>query len=132
MRYSNIAKVDSKGRILIPSHIRKTLGLEEGTELIIIPDQENLQAKIFPLIKGRTAELRIVMDDVPGSLAKIANILAMYNASILMSQSKTLVRKRLAEWDIIVDISECNGNIESIKEKLSKTDVIKKMEFVTI
>ena len=132
MRYSNITKMDSKGRILIPSHIRKTLGLEKGTEVVLIPDNEKTQAKLLPLMKDKTAEFKIVIDDVPGSLAKVAEIMALFKINIIISQSRTIVKGRLAEWDIIADISECNGKIEDLKEKLLNTKVIKKMDIVRI
>ena len=68
MRHKNITKMDSKGRMLIPSHIRKLLNASEGTEFIIIPDKENSHAKILPLIKENTAEINILMGDDPECL----------------------------------------------------------------
>jgi bifunctional DNA-binding transcriptional regulator/antitoxin component of YhaV-PrlF toxin-antitoxin module len=128
MRNSNIVKVDSKGRILIPIHIRKFLSAEEGTEIIIIPDREKGQAKVLPLLKEKTAEFRFMIDDLPGSLAKIADILSDYGLNIIMSESRTLVKGKVAEWDVIVDTSESNGTIEQMKKDMQHSKIIKGME----
>ena len=130
MRNSNIIRVDSKGRVLIPIHIRKLMDTNEGTEMVIIPDNEKKQARILPLIKDKTAEFRMMMNDVPGSLAQVANIFVEYNIDIIMSQSRTLMRGKLAEWDIIADISECNGNIKQLKNTLLTSKLIKSVELM--
>jgi len=132
MRNTNITKLDSKGRMLIPSHIRKMLNIDKDTELVIIPDDNKLQAKILPLLQGRTAEFRIIMEDALGSLADVANILKEFNINIIMSQSRTLVKGKSAEWSLIVDTSECNGNLDHLKEVLLNNKVIREMEIVKV
>lgn len=128
MRNSNIVRVDSKGRILIPIHIRKFLGADDGTEIIIIPDREKGQAKVLPLIKEKTSEIRFLINDIPGSLAKIADTLSAYGLNIIMSESRTLVKGKSAEWDVIVDTSESNGTIEQLKKDLQHSKTIKGLE----
>ena len=130
MRNSNIIRMDSKGRVLIPSHIRTFLKADEGTEMIVIPDEEHSHLKILPIVKEKTAELKFLLNDLPGSLAGVADVLAEYNINILMSESRSLVRGELAEWDIIVDTSKCNGNMELVKEKLLKSNFVRNMEVV--
>ena len=130
MRNSNIVKVDSKGRILIPIHIRNFLKAKEGTEIVIIPDSEKSQVKMFPLLKEKTAELKIMLSDMPGSLATIANILSDYGMNIIMSESRTLVKGKSAEWDVIIDISERNGTIEQLQKELRESKLIKDVEVV--
>jgi len=130
MRNSNITKLDSKGRILIPIHIRKMIGADEGTEMVIIPNNEKSHAKIMPLIKEKTAEFKMLMQDNPGSLAQIASTFADYNIDIVMSQSRTVVKGKLAEWDVIADISECNGNLNQLKNNLMTSKLIKSVELV--
>ncbi len=129
MKNSNITRVDSKGRILIPNHIRKDLNVSEGTEIIIMPDNKG-QMRMFPLIKERTAKFRFLLSDLPGSLASIASVLAEYNINIIMSESRSLSRHNMAEWDIIADISECDGNLEKLKAALQKLPTIKSVELV--
>jgi len=130
MRNSNITRVDSKGRVLIPIHIRKMLGADDGTEIIIIPEHDKSQVRMLPLVREKTAEMRLLMNDVPGSLAHIANSLASHNVNIVMSESRTIVKGKTAEWDVIVDTSEANGSMEKLKGELEKSRDIKKVEIV--
>src|SRR3989338_1478691 len=103
----NIVRIDSKGRIIIPFHIRDYLGLKEGTELIV-SNNGRKELKIFPLLEN-TAQVEILLSDTPGSLAKILDVLTTHNADILMSTSKTIERGKMAEWVAILDISECKN-----------------------
>ncbi len=130
MRNSNIVKVDSKGRILIPIHIRNFLKAKEGTEIVIIPDNEKSQVRMLPLVREKTAELKILLSDLPGSLAGIANTLSDYGMNIVMSESRTLVKGKQAEWDVIVDTSERNGTIEQLQKELMQSKLIKNVEVV--
>ena len=130
MRNSNIVKLDSKGRVLIPIHIRKFLNVDDGTELIIVEDNDKMQVRVLPLIKEKTAELRFMIGDMPGSLAFIADTLANYNINIIMSESRTLVKGKMAEWDVIVDTSECNGSIEQFRKEIIDSGKIKDVEIL--
>ncbi len=130
MRNSNIVKLDAKGRMLIPIHVRKFLGLDDGTELIIVEDNKKQQIRILPLIKEKTAELRFTLGDMPGSLAYVADTLAAYNMNIIMSESKTLVKGRTAEWDVIVDTSECSGTLDQLKKEIAESGKIEEVEIL--
>jgi bifunctional DNA-binding transcriptional regulator/antitoxin component of YhaV-PrlF toxin-antitoxin module len=130
MRNSNITRVDSKGRILIPIHIRKMLGADDGTEILIVPEHDGGHVKMLPLVREKTAEIRLLMNDVPGSLAHIANALATHNVNIIMSESRTIIKGKTAEWDVIIDTSEANGNIDKLKTELEKSRDIRKVEVV--
>ena len=130
MRNTNIVKLDSKGRILVPIHIRNMLKAEEGTEVAIIPDKNNGHVKILPLVNGKTAEIKLLLKDLPGSLANIANILSEHDIDIIMSESRTLARGQLAEWNVIVDTSNFNKGFDTLKERLLNTDNVKNVEVV--
>jgi bifunctional DNA-binding transcriptional regulator/antitoxin component of YhaV-PrlF toxin-antitoxin module len=132
MRNTNIARLDSKGRLLIPSHIRKFLNVDEGTDVVILPDSEKSEARILPLLRDKTAEFRITMTDSPGSLALIAGILARYNINVLMSKSRSIVKGKVAEWDLIVDTSACNGKIERMRNNMLGSNLIKNMEILRV
>jgi len=127
MKNFNVVKLDSKGRIIVPFHIRDYLGLKEGNELIIV-NNEKKELRIFPLINGNTAHVRIVMSDTHGSLAKIMGSLSKNDADILMSMSRTIERGKIAEWSAIIDVSECK-NTKKLESELSELDVVKKLEF---
>ncbi len=130
MRNSNIARIDSKGRVLIPIHIRKFMEADEGTELVIVPDGERGQVKMLPLLRDKTAEFRLMLSDDAGSLAKVASMLSDYNVNIIMSESRTLVKGKNAEWDVIVDTSECNGNLKRLKDELINSRAVRTMEIM--
>ena len=122
----NVVKVDSKGRIILPFHIRDYLGLKEGVELLVA-NNEKKELKIFPLINGKSAEVKIMLYDRPGSMTKILSILERDNANILMSTSKTLEVGELAEWSAVIDISK-SKDIKKIEKELKSLDVVKKIE----
>jgi len=125
MKNFNVVKLDSKGRIILPYHVREYMGLKEGVELLI-SNNEKKELRIFPLISG-TAELRIMMVDVPGSLSKILNMIAKYKIDILMSTSKTVEKGKIAEWNAIIDTSQCKDT-RKLEAELKKMSVIKKFE----
>jgi bifunctional DNA-binding transcriptional regulator/antitoxin component of YhaV-PrlF toxin-antitoxin module len=124
--------MDSKGRLLIPSSIRKFLNVEEGAEVIILPDSEKAEVRMLPLVREKTAEFRITMADSPGSLALVAETLQRYNLSVLMSKSRSLIKGKTAEWNLIVDTSECSGRLDRIKSSMLDSSLIKSMEIVGI
>lgn len=130
MKNNNITKMDSKGRMLIPVHIRKFLSANNGTELILVPDEERGELRVLPLIKEKSARIRFVLEDYPGSLAHVADVLAANKINILMSRSNTLIKGKLAEWDVIIDTSQFNNGFKYLKEKLLETEGIKKVEMI--
>ncbi|MFH1630974.1 MAG: ACT domain-containing protein [Candidatus Aenigmatarchaeota archaeon] len=130
MRNFNVIKLDSKGRLLVPFHIRELLNLDENSEFIIM-NNGNREIKIFPMIDGQTAEMTIHMEDKPGSLARIIDFLGKRKIDLVMSQSKTIEKGKLAEWSAIVDIAECKDfkktiNDISVMAHIKKIDVREK------
>jgi len=121
----NVVKLDSKGRILIPYHIRELLDIADGSEFLIMSNY-NGEVKLLPLLKGKTAEIRIMVEDKPGNLTQITQILAKANIDIVMSQMKVLERGHLAEWHAITDISKCE-NPKKLNADLSKVPVVKRI-----
>ena len=122
MKNPNSTRIDSKGRLLIPSHIRGMLNAKEGTEMLLVPDTGKSHVRMIPLSKEKTAAVRLLIKDAPGSLARVADMLAEKHVNIIMSESRTMVKGKLAEWNLIVDTSEC--------EDLKKIKEIKNMKFV--
>ncbi len=128
MKNFNIVKLDSKGRLLVPFHIREYLNIEDGAEFIIV-NNEKKELKILPLIKGKTAEIRVFISDVPGSLAKTIDKLAEFGLDILVSQSKVIERGELAEYHAIADISNCS-NVRKITNDMSHMKNVRKIEVI--
>ena len=127
MKNFNIVKLDSKGRIIVPYHIRDHLGIVEGQE-VVITDNEHREIRIFPLMKGKTAVMHILMDDKPGTLSRIISIVAETNADIVSSISRTLQKGQSAEWTAILDTTHCNGEIKKLEKKIGRMKIIKKVE----
>ncbi len=86
--------------------------------------------KIIPLVKGRTAEIRFLLEDAPGSLARIARLLSENNLDIILSESRTMAKGQLAEWNVIVDTSNFNNGFENLKERLLNSEPVKNVEVV--
>lgn len=120
--------MDQKGRVLLPKHVRQFLKVNSGTEILLVQDNENKQIKLVPLVNEHTMELRFIMNDAPGSLATVADTLSDNGINIILSESRTLVKGKIAEWDIIVDTRSKKGDIEDIKKKLIESNTIKRME----
>lgn len=127
MGETSVAKLDSKGRILIPSGVRKHFKVSDGTEIILIPDHENNELRMLPLVKGKSAKMRFTLTDLPDSLANITNLLDINNISIITSESRTLSRS-LTEWNLVVDISQSNNGFDGLKDKLMSAKTIKTVE----
>jgi AbrB family looped-hinge helix DNA binding protein len=122
----NVVKLDSKGRIIVPFHIRDYLGLKEGTELLVT-NNEKRELKILPLMNGKTSEIRIMLSDMPGSMAKIVNTIAKHNVDVLMSMSQTIEKGKSAEWTAMVDTSQCK-DLKKLENNLLALNVVRKVE----
>ena len=131
MRGANVARLDSKGRILIPAHVRKNLKVKNGTEVILVPDHEKNELRMLPLVKGKSAKLRFVLTDLPDSLASIASLLDMNNINIIASESRSL-SKNLTEWDIVIDISQYNDGFEKLRQEFLSASTIKSVEMFKV
>jgi bifunctional DNA-binding transcriptional regulator/antitoxin component of YhaV-PrlF toxin-antitoxin module len=127
MKRKNVMRFDSKGRVLIPSHLRKSLKAGEGTEVIIIPDEKNGSVKLVPMLKSRTAEIRFLIEDTPGSLARVAGLLSRCGLDIMLSESRNLTGGKVAEWDVIVDVSGCD-DLDAVKGKFLELDNVRDVQ----
>jgi AbrB family looped-hinge helix DNA binding protein len=117
-----ISRIDEKGRLLIPSGIRKVLGLEPGMEVVL--GVEGKTAVLSPVFDKRVYEMRIIMGDAPGTLARIAEFLSGEGFDIIMSESRSLERERSAEWDIT---GKYSGDFSKLVSKLKRLDFISRV-----
>ncbi|MDH5634339.1 MAG: AbrB family transcriptional regulator, partial [Candidatus Bathyarchaeota archaeon] len=78
MRMTEIVRIDSRGRITMPSSLREAVKLSEGMYVMLIADLDEKEVRIVPFAdpEAKLIELCITFSDMPGALAKAANILA--------------------------------------------------------
>jgi len=124
MKGMNVVRIDSKGRILIPSYLRKSLGLIESSEIIIVKDEDEL--KLFPLYKGMNAKIKLILKDIPGALASVSGIIARYGCNIIASNSIP-VEKNLQEWSAILQAKDIN-NIPKLKKTLIDSEFVERVK----
>lgn len=120
MRLTELVRMDSKGRIIVPMTYRNSFDLREGMYLMLIADTEAHEIKIIPFAdpSAKLVEIHVQLDDVPGALAKVATILAEKNVDLLSTQSRTLHRGQTAEWNTIADVSKCKLKLSELKDTI--------------
>ncbi|MBI5332551.1 MAG: hypothetical protein HZB65_03190 [Candidatus Aenigmarchaeota archaeon] len=124
MKGMNIIRLDSKGRVLIPSYIRKEIGMIENSEIIIVRDQDEI--KLFPLYKGMNAKMKLILRNVPGALAIVSNIIAKHDCNIIVSHSVPL-EKDLAEWSAILQAKNTEL-LPKLKKTLTDSEVVERVK----
>jgi ACT domain-containing protein len=80
---------------------------------------------VFPINEWNVA-MKIRLKDVPGSLASAAMVIAKSRINIIMSQSRTLEKGRVSEWDVVLnapkrkvkDIEKSISDLENVKDVL--------------
>jgi AbrB family looped-hinge helix DNA binding protein len=134
VKLSEIVRVDSRGRIIIPSSLRTGLSISEGTYLMLVADLDKKEATIVPFAHpgARLAEFQIGFGDSPGALARAAALLAELGVDLLSSQSRTLRRGELAEWNVIGDISASKVKLDELQKTLENDKSIKSVKIRTL
>ena len=120
LRMSELIRLDSKGRVLIPQSVREALGFREGMYLMLIADLDRGEVLLTPFAdpEARLMEFRIKLTDVPGALARVANVLADANVDLLHTESRTIRRGEYAEWIAVADVSKCSVDMDVLKERI--------------
>jgi len=131
MRMTEIVRVDSRGRITMPSSIREAVRLSEGMYVMLIADLDAKDIRITPFAdpEAKLVELSIAFSDIPGALAKAANILAKQGVDLLSSESRTLRRGRSAEWVVVADVSRCKCTLEELERQIVAEGAAKEVKF---
>ncbi len=131
MRMTEIVRVDSRGRITMPSSIREAVRLSEGMYVMLIADLDAKDIRITPFAdpEAKLVELSIAFSDIPGALAKAANILAQQGVDLLSSESRTLRRGRSAEWVVVADVSRCKCTLEELERQIVAEGAAKEVKF---
>ncbi|NHJ47548.1 MAG: ACT domain-containing protein [Asgard group archaeon] len=134
MRVVEIVRVDTRGRITLPSSLRDSFGVVEGMHVMLIGELDKYEIRILPFAdpEAELIEIQITMIDKPGSLAEVAKILADHKIDLLTSQSRTLRRGRTAEWFFIADISNRTLDINELCNIIGDTDSAEKAVYKKI
>ncbi|MHA1212705.1 MAG: AbrB family transcriptional regulator [Candidatus Heimdallarchaeota archaeon] len=131
MRIVDVVRVDSRGRITMPSSLRETIGISEGMHVMLVGDLEKKEIRIVPFAdpEADLYEIQITLTDIPGSLAKAAAIIAESNVDLLTSQSQTLRRGQSAEWYVVADISKAKISLTAIGNKIIDIGAAVKVDY---
>jgi len=131
MRIVDVVRVDSRGRITMPSSLRETIGISEGMHVMLVGDLEKREIRIVPFAdpEANLYEIQITLTDIPGSLAKAAAIIAESNVDLLTSQSQTLRRGQSAEWYVVADISKAKISLTAIGNKIIDVGAAVKVDY---
>jgi AbrB family looped-hinge helix DNA binding protein len=130
VRVSEIVRIDSRGRVTLPSALRESIGLSEGMYVMLIAEIEEKQVRIIPFAdpEAKLVEFHLAIRDAPGALAKAASVLAENNVDLLSTTSRTLKRGELAEWIVVADISKCKCKLMELREKILDRKAAEKIE----
>ncbi len=101
MSSSEAARLDAKGRLLVPSGYRDFLRLKEGSEVLISLDAENGRLLVAPTGEAKLLSMKIGIGDAPGSLARVATALADEGVDLVSSESRSVARGQSAEWRVL-------------------------------
>ena len=117
---NSIVRLDTRGRLVIPTEFRETLDLKEGDEVLMSLDATTNTLVISPIYGSadNLVKIEIEFDDKPGSLAKLAETLAKINIDLVMTKSKSCQRGKKARWNIVADIAKCPYGPNEIKKTL--------------
>jgi len=122
--------MDSRGRVIIPLTVRDAFNMREGMYMMLIAELESREVKLLPFAdpNAKLVEIKVTLGDIPGTLARVANVLAHFNIDLLSTQSRTLHRGELAEWYAIADISRCKQKLDEVRERLIGDGAAKAVE----
>ena len=92
---------------------------------------DNKEIHIVPFAdpQAKLVEFNITFGDMPGALAKTADILAGLAVDLLSSESRTLRRGKSAEWYVIADVSKCKCRLEDLEQRLLKEGVAREVKY---
>jgi AbrB family looped-hinge helix DNA binding protein len=128
MKQSEVLKIDSRGRIVIPRSMRDSLGLKANSHIMLIsnPDQNELRMIPLPFTEEKNfLRLRIIIPDKPGALSQCANVFGKLGLSLLFGQEVILRKNFEAEWTVVCPVPEIS--MEDFKEKLINEGGAKKI-----
>lgn len=119
--------MDSKGRLLIPSHVRDLLDLRNRSELRLSIDNKTIT--VTPINQDGNARIKIVLRNIR-DLSHVLDILGKSNVNILSSKTEIVnstENSNRYKWSAVL---ETNGNdLGNLRKSIMS---IKNIEHVAI
>jgi AbrB family looped-hinge helix DNA binding protein len=115
-------KIDEKGRIVLPARYRDYLGLSSGDSLFASLDEKGQTIILSIHSDSDTYLLSIGMGDVPGTLAKLAKVLADNEVDLISTESHSVNRSRTAVWRVMCKLDK--KKIPKIEKELKKNGAV--------
>ena len=129
MKEVRIVSLDARGRVVIPYIIRKSVGITTNSQLMVVADSDSKEIRIKPVglaDESNLMKFRITMEDVPGSLARIASTFGDLGISLIYGESMTLEKDKVAIWTVIGPVKELE--LEEIEQALLREGKAVKVE----
>jgi AbrB family looped-hinge helix DNA binding protein len=121
----NRIKIDSKGRVLIPASVRKKMGIQPDTELVLMPRKDGKGVSIMPISDKNAARCTVQISNSMRGLSNVMEVMEMLNVGVLMSQSRNLMGDGTSEWTFILDTTKSGGGSSELEERLSALACVK-------
>lgn len=87
---------------------------------MLVSDSETKEIRITPIglkNEGNLIKIRIIMKDVPGALAKILDIFAKEEISLVYSEAVIVEKDKTAVWTAISETPENMDRLKNILEE---------------
>ncbi|MET1160739.1 MAG: ACT domain-containing protein [Thermoprotei archaeon] len=129
MRFKELVKVDSKGRITIPLAIREALGIREGMNVLLVADIDEKKVFITPIPdRAKLIEITVVVEDRPGAVAEISKTLADRGIDIVALKCVVIKRGEIGECTLIVDTSKSLVSTpQEIQQLLNELEIVREV-----
>ncbi len=131
-KFSEIVKVDDRGRIVIPGSTRKVMKLVSGAKLMMFVDDEKNEIRLTPFLdpNANPVQMRVIMADKQGALAKITAAIGEMGINLTYEEAHVLRKGEQAEWQAIADLTPMKEslNLEEIKARIIATKVALEVE----
>jgi len=125
-RFTDVVKVDSKGRVTIPLVIREAMDIREGRYLIMVADVEKKEIALTPISPSaeEVYEIRAELKDRPGALADFAARLKEVGFNLLIVRCTTLKKGEIAECTFIAEPLEARKiDVDEARKRLEKLEI---------
>ena len=131
---NSIVKLDTRGRLVIPSEFRTPLGLKEGDEVLLTIDYKTDTMTVIPIIAEPKSLVKIEIEfgDQLGCLARTALKLAELGVDFVQTESKSSQRGKKARWDIYADVSRSKMAINQLKQELMSSGYVDRVTIVNV